>query len=198
MNSGGQFCYIIHSELHHKVSFAGCFSILPATELVPGDIVEVAGKFSHSAQKNYSPWRNYNANLEEIHFNFYGGIVGCKIPADMRMIEMLSNQLRVDQAILTGIFFFFHTKYHVCSHKSQGIEFFRYIQFWKRVTFVPNALWQIKKCTQGHFFLLLIILLKFYPWVTIRFGNVNQLLFWVTIRCGNVSLLWTSGCVCCC
>jgi len=30
-------------------------------------------------------------------------IVGCKIPADMRMIEMLSNQVRVDQAILTGI-----------------------------------------------------------------------------------------------
>ena len=28
--------------------------------------------------------------------------MGCKIPADMRMIEMLSNQLRVDQAILTG------------------------------------------------------------------------------------------------
>ncbi|XP_040950118.1 calcium-transporting ATPase 3, endoplasmic reticulum-type isoform X3 [Gossypium hirsutum] len=48
----------------------GCFSILPATELVPGDIVEVS--------------------------------VGCKIPADMRMIEMLSGQLRVDQAILTG------------------------------------------------------------------------------------------------
>ncbi|CAM8935987.1 unnamed protein product [Rhodiola kirilowii] len=48
----------------------GCFSILPATELVPGDIVEVC--------------------------------VGCKIPADMRMIEILSNQLRVDQAILTG------------------------------------------------------------------------------------------------
>ncbi|KAM3736360.1 hypothetical protein ACB098_10G157200 [Castanea mollissima] len=48
----------------------GCFSILPAMELVPGDIVEVS--------------------------------VGCKVPADMRMIEMLSNQLRVDQAILTG------------------------------------------------------------------------------------------------
>ncbi|KAI4316602.1 hypothetical protein L6164_024568 [Bauhinia variegata] len=48
----------------------GCFSILPATELVPGDIVEVS--------------------------------VGCKIPADMRMIEMLSNEVRVDQAILTG------------------------------------------------------------------------------------------------
>lgn len=48
----------------------GCFSILPATELVPGDVVEV--------------------------------VVGCKIPADMRMIEMLSDQLRVDQAILTG------------------------------------------------------------------------------------------------
>ncbi|XP_039140541.1 calcium-transporting ATPase 3, endoplasmic reticulum-type isoform X2 [Dioscorea cayenensis subsp. rotundata] len=48
----------------------GCFSILPATELVPGDVVEVG--------------------------------VGCKVPADMRMIEILSNQLRVDQAILTG------------------------------------------------------------------------------------------------
>ncbi|KAK9097161.1 hypothetical protein Sjap_022658 [Stephania japonica] len=48
----------------------GCFSILPATELVPGDIVEVG--------------------------------VGCKVPADMRMIELPSNQLRVDQAILTG------------------------------------------------------------------------------------------------
>ncbi|RWR73912.1 calcium-transporting ATPase 3, endoplasmic reticulum-type isoform X1 [Cinnamomum micranthum f. kanehirae] len=49
----------------------GCFSILPATELVPGDIVEVG--------------------------------VGCKVPADMRMVEMLSNQLRVDQAILTVV-----------------------------------------------------------------------------------------------
>ncbi|XP_017973926.1 PREDICTED: calcium-transporting ATPase 3, endoplasmic reticulum-type [Theobroma cacao] len=49
---------------------AGCFSILPATELIPGDIVEVS--------------------------------VGSKSPADIRMIEMLSDQLRVDQAILTG------------------------------------------------------------------------------------------------
>jgi Ca2+ transporting ATPase len=48
----------------------GCFSILPATDLVPGDIVEVS--------------------------------VGCQIPADMRMIEILSDHLRVDQAILTG------------------------------------------------------------------------------------------------
>lgn len=48
----------------------GCFSILPAADLVPGDIVEVS--------------------------------VGCKIPADMRMIEILSDHLRVDQAILTG------------------------------------------------------------------------------------------------
>jgi hypothetical protein len=29
--------------------------------------------------------------------------VGCKIPADMKMIEMLSNEVRVDQAILTGM-----------------------------------------------------------------------------------------------
>lgn len=48
----------------------GCFSILSASELVPGDVVEVS--------------------------------VGCKVPADMRMIELLSDQLRVDQAILTG------------------------------------------------------------------------------------------------
>lgn len=48
----------------------GCFSILSATELVPGDIVEVS--------------------------------VGCKIPADMRMIELFTDHLRVDQAILTG------------------------------------------------------------------------------------------------
>ncbi|KAG6502482.1 hypothetical protein ZIOFF_034761 [Zingiber officinale] len=51
-------------------SVSSCFSILPATELVPGDIVEVG--------------------------------VGCKVPADLRMMEMLSSQLRVDQAILTG------------------------------------------------------------------------------------------------
>jgi Ca2+ transporting ATPase len=48
----------------------GMLSIIPASELVPGDIVEVA--------------------------------VGCQIPADMRIVKMLSNQLRVDQAILTG------------------------------------------------------------------------------------------------
>ena len=28
--------------------------------------------------------------------------VGCQIPADMRVVEMLGSQLRVDQAILTG------------------------------------------------------------------------------------------------
>lgn len=48
----------------------GSFSILPATDLVPGDVVEVS--------------------------------VGCQIPADMRMIEILSDHIRVDQAILTG------------------------------------------------------------------------------------------------
>jgi hypothetical protein len=29
--------------------------------------------------------------------------VGCQIPADMRVVELLSSQLRVDQAILTGL-----------------------------------------------------------------------------------------------
>jgi len=32
-----------------------------------------------------------------------GLVVGCQIPADMRVVKMLSNQLRVDQAILTGV-----------------------------------------------------------------------------------------------
>lgn len=48
----------------------GRLAILPAGELVAGDIVEVA--------------------------------VGCKIPADMRLMQVLGNQLRVDQALLTG------------------------------------------------------------------------------------------------
>ncbi|KAL6533789.1 hypothetical protein OROHE_013622 [Orobanche hederae] len=47
-----------------------CYSILQATDLILGDIVEVGE--------------------------------GCKVPADMRMIEMLSYQLRVDQAFLLG------------------------------------------------------------------------------------------------
>lgn len=33
--------------------------------------------------------------------------VGDKIPADMRMVEMLSSHVRVDQAILTGTYFTF-------------------------------------------------------------------------------------------
>lgn len=56
--------------------------------------------------------------------------MGCKIPADMRMIEMLTSQLRVDQAILTGIFFrknIFHLISHVTNHKLTGT--FRYILF---------------------------------------------------------------------
>ena len=48
----------------------GRLSIVEASELVPGDIVEVN--------------------------------VGCRVPADLRVIELLSSTLRVDQALLTG------------------------------------------------------------------------------------------------
>eukprot|EP00884_Botryococcus_braunii_P019514 jgi/Botrbrau1/6246/Bobra.0129s0001.2 len=48
----------------------GRLSVLPASELVPGDIVEVS--------------------------------VGGKVPADLRVIELLSSTLRADQSILTG------------------------------------------------------------------------------------------------
>eukprot|EP00249_Psilotum_nudum_P020077 c27552_g1_i1 orf=73-3078(+) len=48
----------------------GLLSIIPASELVPGDIVDVT--------------------------------VGSQVPADMRVIKLLSSNFRVDQAILTG------------------------------------------------------------------------------------------------
>ena len=44
--------------------------VLPAVELVPGDVVEMA--------------------------------VGCKVPADIRVLQLLSSDFRVDQSILTG------------------------------------------------------------------------------------------------
>lgn len=83
----------------------GCFSILPATDLVPGDIVEVSGKLDII-------WALGFWILKILHYLvskwdkcfFLECIVGCQIPADMRMVEMLSDHLRVDQAILTGNF----------------------------------------------------------------------------------------------
>lgn len=43
-------------------------------------------------------------------------VVGCKVPADMRMVEILSNQLRVDQAILTGNALSFHREFIILLH----------------------------------------------------------------------------------
>lgn len=48
----------------------GQMSVIPAAELVPGDVVEIA--------------------------------VGNQIPADIRLVEVYSNMLRVDQSVLTG------------------------------------------------------------------------------------------------
>ncbi|PSC71819.1 calcium-transporting ATPase endoplasmic reticulum-type [Micractinium conductrix] len=48
----------------------GRWTVLPATELVPGDVVEVG--------------------------------VGGKVPADVRVTELMSTTLRIDQSILTG------------------------------------------------------------------------------------------------
>lgn len=48
-----------------RCTVQGRWTVLPAGELVPGDVVEVA--------------------------------VGGKIPADMRLIELLSSTLRIDQ-----------------------------------------------------------------------------------------------------
>lgn len=79
------------------VLFIGCFSILPATELVPGDIVEVGGMLIQ--------YLFYGAWFIVCMIRFFSLLfhaVGCKVPADLRMVEMLSGQLRVDQAILTG------------------------------------------------------------------------------------------------
>lgn len=43
-----------------------------------------------------------NVGLTFNIFFFASYEVGCQIPADMRVVEMLGSQLRVDQAILTG------------------------------------------------------------------------------------------------
>ena len=60
---------------------------VPAAELVPGDIIDIVGKFC-------------------VLICFYDGfmfwVVGDKIPADCRLMEVLSSAFRVDQSILTG------------------------------------------------------------------------------------------------
>ncbi|ORY01787.1 hypothetical protein K493DRAFT_277715, partial [Basidiobolus meristosporus CBS 931.73] len=59
-----------YSPHEAKVLRDGTLTKLHATELVPGDIIEVA--------------------------------VGDKIPADCRLLELISSSIRIDQAILTG------------------------------------------------------------------------------------------------
>jgi Ca2+ transporting ATPase len=57
--------------------------MIRARELVPGDLVEVSGRF-------------YNK------FNHIRYLVGDKIPADLRLIKIYSTTIRIDQSILTG------------------------------------------------------------------------------------------------
>lgn len=68
-----------------KVIRNGNLSKLPASELVPGDLVEASGKLSMR--------RKSDSSLI---------IVGDKIPADLRLIEVIGTAVRVDQSLLTG------------------------------------------------------------------------------------------------
>ncbi|OWM80611.1 hypothetical protein CDL15_Pgr006641 [Punica granatum] len=52
-----------------------------------------------NAEKALEELRAYQADVATVLRN-----VGCKVPADMRVVEKLSDILRVDQAILTGCF----------------------------------------------------------------------------------------------
>jgi hypothetical protein len=84
----------------------GRLTVLPAADLVPGDIVEIAGAVSTNALSPRGRAGKVSrkehpviGNLAQLNFGVAALCiaVGSKVPADLRLIEKLSSSFRVDQ-----------------------------------------------------------------------------------------------------
>ncbi len=71
----------------------GAAQRIKAKELVPGDVVEIAG------MSKPKPILFFFILLQLKYFKL---IVGDKIPADIRITSIYSTTIRIDQALLTG------------------------------------------------------------------------------------------------